>query len=301
MFGYFKNADQIHANYDKYIKSERYEEAIKLDDTRIEGYEGLINSCAKDGIIDDNDVKTISVLEAYEDLGKNGNGEEISPISDLAKKNISNYISVCYQVGNEYWDKYKTPSSSAGKAATWFKRILPDNYIDVRYQEFSNGDSYTISVSGQEYNVSIGDNSDITLREFQVALVGAQISNCKDKISSLSGNQSGLGSFSGEDEKIKAYQDLWNQLLTLKDIAREISDEQLTIMLCNEICLGLEDNLDGIAKHNDLEKIEKIETQLLNPMSDMSKELTNQTSRESLQQKISYLSKYISEYYGDLK
>ena len=65
--------------------------------------------------------------------------------------------------------------------------------------------------------------------------------------------------------------------------------------------LGLEDNLDGIAKHNDLEKIEKIETQLLNPMSDMSKELTNQTSRESLQQKISYLSKYISEYYGDLK
>lgn len=296
-FGYFQNTNQIQAKYDEKIRSEQFADAIMLDDTRIDGYLGLIQYCSKDGEIDDDDIKTLSMFESYEDNGKNSNGEEISPISDLASNNISNYIEVCYSLGEEYWELYKTPYSRATKAAPWFKRILPDNYLDIQYKDYTEGDSYQITVSGVSYNITIGDDETISLRQFQVALVGAQINNCKDNITAIENAGSSFNSFSSEDKKEKAYQDLWEQLQNLYYISENMSDSQLVIILCNEICIELESHLEGIAVYNNLKESD-ISDELLLPLKSTLQSLNSNSNAEDLLSKLDSVSKYISEYYG---
>lgn len=301
-FGLFQNANQIQAKYEDYIKSEKYVDALKLVDTNREAYDGIINTIIKDdGIIDDDDIKTLNMFESYENDGKNSNGEEISPLNDLASSKISDYVYVCYTIGQNIWDKYKTPYSSTDIAARWFKRILPDNYLDINIEDYKDGDTYQISVSGNTYNIKIGNDSDITLRQFQVALVGAQISNCKDNLKTTStGSGSNFNSFSNEDEKIKAYKNLWDKLIVLKDLSESLSDEQLIIMLCNEVCVELKDNnrLEGIATYNNLKNANEFNTLLFDSLEKTLRNMNDNSNAEKMLEKINSVKEFIKEYYG---
>lgn len=298
-FGYFQNANQIQAKYDDYIKSEKYIDALKLDDTNRQAYDGIINTCIKDSVVDDEDIKVFNMFESYENDGKNSNGEEISPLNDLASNNIGHYLDICYTIGQNIWDKYKTANSSTDIATRWFKRVLPENYLEINLGDFQDGDTYQISVSGTNYNITIGN--EISLRKFQVALVGAQINNCKENISrNVLGNGANFNSFSNEDEKITAYNDLWQKLIDLKNLSEELTDEQLIIMLCNEVCVELKDNnrLEGIAAYNDLSSELDFEKQLLSPFEESLRNMNNNSNAEKMIEKINSVKDFIKEYYG---
>lgn len=301
-FGLFQNANQIQAKYEDYIKSEKYVDALKLVDTNREAYDGIINTIIKDdGIIDDDDIKILNMFESYENDEKNSNGEEITPLNDLASSKISDYVYVCYTTGQNLWDKYKTPYSSTDIAARWFKRILPDNYLDINLKDFKEGDTYQISVSGNAYNIKIGNDSDITLRQFQVALVGAQISNCKDNLKTTStGSGSNFNSFSNEDEKIKAYRNLWDKLIVLKDLSESLSDEQLIIMLFNEVCVELKDNnrLEGIATYNNINSANEFNELIFDSLEKTLSNMNDNSNAEKMLEKINSVKEFIKEYYG---
>ena len=239
------------------------------------------------------------MFESYENDGKNSNGEEISPLNDLASNNIGHYLDICYTIGQNIWDKYKTANSSTDIATRWFKRVLPENYLEINLGDFQDGDTYQISVSGTNYNITIGN--EISLRKFQVALVGAQINNCKENISrNVLGNGANFNSFSNEDEKITAYNDLWQKLIDLKNLSEELTDEQLIIMLCNEVCVELKDNnrLEGIATYNDLSSELDFEKQLLSPFEESLRNMNNNSNAEKMIEKINSVKDFIKEYYG---
>ena len=300
-FGLFQNANQIQAKYEDNIKSEKYEDALKLDRTRKEAYEEIIKTCVKDNVIDDNDLEIFNKFESYENDDKNSNGEEIQPLNELAKSNINNYISVCYSVGLNIWESYKTSYSATDIATRWFKRILPEQYIDIKINDFKNGSTYQITVSGNTYNITIGDDKDITLREFQVALVGAQINNCKENLgNNASSNGPNFNSFKNEDEKIKAYKSLWDKLIVLKDLSESLSDEQLVIMLCNEVCVELKDNnrLEGIATYNNIKSANEFNTLLFDSLEKTLSNMNDNSNTEKMLEKINSVKEFINEYYG---
>ncbi len=300
-FGLFQNDNQIQAKYEDYIKSEKYEDALKLDRTKKDAYDEIIKTCIKDDAIDDKDLEIFNMFESYENDGKNSNGEEIQPLNELAKSNINDYIAVCYTVGLNIWENYKTTYSATDIATRWFKRILPDNYIDIEISDFQNGSTYQITVSGNTYNITIGDEQDITLREFQVALVGAQINNCKENLGkNSSSNGPNFNSFSNEDEKIQVYKSLWDKILVLKDLSESLNDNQLIFMLCNEVCVELKDNnrLEGIATYNNIKSANEFNTLLFDPLEKTLSNMNDNSNAEKMLEKINSVKEFIKEYYG---
>lgn len=254
-FGYAENRNQIDIVYENYMNDNKFVEAIKIDPSRSEAYLNTIEYISSDGIIDDLEIQeNLEMFSMYED--NTNNGSTVYPLNQLANNDIDNYINVCYQAGCSLWENYKTTNSRSSKAQYWFRLILPDNYKDLSVNDYSEGSSYSISVAGQVRNIIIGDDGNISLRSFKVALVCSKIQDSKSDIEKYSKSNSS-SSLSGGDNLKEAYISLWNNMNDISSIAESVKDSQLSLILYNELYYELNnfnDLMQSIIMYNDISK-----------------------------------------------
>lgn len=258
IFGYSENAKQIGIVYDNYIKEGKYVDAIKLNPQNEDAFLDGIEFISSDGIVEDPEIQEyLEMFSSYEDSSNNGN--IVYPLNELANSNINSYVKVCYQAGCSLWENYKTVNSRSSKAQSWFKLILPENYNELDIDEYENGSSYSISVAGQARNIVIGDDANISLREFKVALVCSKIQESKSNIEKYSKSNT-TSSISGGDNLKDAYVSLWKNMNDILNIANNMDDPQLSLILLNEINTELNkiDYIRNVISYNSLEKEEII-------------------------------------------
>lgn len=255
IFGYVENGNQIGIVYESYINDNKFIEAIKLEPSRSDAYLKAIDYISSDGIIEDLEIQEcLEMFSVYEDNTNNGN--TVYPLNQLANNDLDAYINVCYQTGCSLWENYKTINSRSAKAQSWFKLILPENYEELSVNDYSDGSSYSISVAGQSRNIVIGDNGNISLRSFKVALVCSKIQDSKSDIEKYSKSNSS-SSLSGGDNLKEAYVSLWNNMNDISSLAESIQDSQLSLILYNELYAELNnfnDLMQNIIMYNNVSK-----------------------------------------------
>lgn len=252
-FGYSENSKQIGIVYDNYIKEGKYVDAIKLNPQDENAFLKGIEFISSDGIVEDTEIQEyLEMFSSYEDSSNNGN--IVYPLNELANGNINNYVEVCYQAGCSLWENYKTVNSRSSKAQSWFQLILPENYNELDIDEYKDGASYSISVAGQARNIVIGDDANISLREFKVALVCSKIQESKINIEKYSKSNT-TSSLSGGDNLKEAYVSLWKNMNDILNIAKNMDDPQLSLMLLNEINTELNkiEYIRNVISYNSLE------------------------------------------------
>lgn len=255
IFGYVENGNQIGIVYESYMNDNKFVEAIELDPSRSDAYLNAIEYISSDGTIEDLEIQDcLEMFSVYED--NTNNGSTVYPLNQLANNDLNAYINVCYQTGCSLWENYKTINSRSAKAQSWFKLILPDDYEDLSVNDYSDGSSYSISVAGQPRNIVIGDNGNISLRSFKVALVCSKIQDSKSDIEKYSKSNSS-NSLSGGDNLKEAYVSLWNNMNDISNLAESIQDSQLSLILYNELYAELDnfnDLMQNIIMYNDVSK-----------------------------------------------
>lgn len=255
IFGYVENGNQIGIVYENYMNDNKFVEAIKLDPSRSDAYLNAIEYISSDGSIEDLEIQDcLEMFSVYED--NTNNGSTVYPLNQLANNDLNAYINVCYQTGCSLWENYKTINSRSAKAQSWFKLILPDKYENLDVNDYSEGSTYVISVAGQERNIVIGENGNISLREFKVALVCSKIQDSKSSIEKYSKSNSS-NSLSGGDNLKDAYVSLWENMNDISNIAESIQDSQLSLILYNELYTELDnfnDLMQNVIMYNDVSK-----------------------------------------------
>lgn len=299
-FGYVQNTRQVEVKYNQYIQSGDYIAAIRTIPQNSKAYLESIDSVTKNGEISDQD--TVNLFDKFLDLeDTSNNGEVIHPLYQLAENGIKDYINVCYNVGYNYWEYYKTEKSRSAKAYTWFEKILPENFSDMDISKIKSGDTYKIIVDGKEYTVTIGDNADISFQNFQIAFVCSQVNECKNNIDAYSNVKASVNSLSGEDDLSKAYKKLWSSLKQLADISKQIADSQLKIVLCNEIFLEVDSYKKELIANNSITKAQMID-EFIDSLKTMidgispSTDLIN-SNKQSMLDKIDSVTKIIGQEY----
>ncbi len=299
-FGYVQNTRQVEVRYNQYVSSGDYIAAMRIVPQNSKAYLESIDSVTKNGEITDQD--TADLFDKFLDLeDTSNNGEVMHPLYQLAESSIKDYINVCYNVGYNYWEYYKTEKSRSSKAYTWFEKILPENFSDMDISKIKDGDTYKIIVDGKEYTVTIGDNADIPFQNFQIAFVCSQVNECKNNINAYSNVKASVNSLSGEDDLSKAYKKLWTSLKQLADISKQISDPQLKIVLCNEIFLELDSYKKEIIANNSITKAQMID-EFIGPLKTTVEDINPSTdlinsNKQSMLDKIDSVTKIIGQEY----
>lgn len=299
-FGYVQNTRQVEVRYNQYVSSGDYIAAMRIVPQNSKAYLESIDSVTKNGEITDQD--TADLFDKFLDLeDTSNNGEVMHPLYQLAESSIKDYINVCYNVGYNYWEYYKTEKSRSSKAYTWFEKILPENFSDMDISKIKDGNTYKIIVDGKEYTVTIGDNADIPFQNFQIAFVCSQVNECKNNINAYSNVKASVNSLSGEDDLSKAYKKLWTSLKQLADISKQISDPQLKIVLCNEIFLELDSYKKEIIANNSITKAQMID-EFIGPLKTAVEDINPSTdlinsNKQSMLDKIDSVTKIIGQEY----
>lgn len=294
-FGYIQDKQMTEQKYASFIEKQDYLSAMMLQPSKADAYEKIIDLVQNDGqITDDEVVGYLSKFVENEDV--ENNGEIINPVSALVSSNINDYIAVCYSVGCAYWDNYKTQSARSSMAYDWFKRVLPDNYAEINVDDITEGITYDITVDGQKYNVKIGEN--IETRDYKVALVCAQINDCKNSIRSISKKDTTINSLSDENELKKTYQNLWDNMGVILNIAKDMDDQQLKIILCNELMLELEEYKIPLINNLSL-TYKQIADGFLNDVSNVISTVDNGEKKGNVINKIQNNASLIEKYYEE--
>lgn len=115
-----------------------YTEAITIDCTKTDAYEGLYEQIIADGIFDEEEEKRLLKLNAS--TGKY--------LQTFASKNPSGYADFCYDIGNAYWFYYTHEESRQSHAVSWFDSAMniyaenPDKAMEYKrsmlYVEIGN-------------------------------------------------------------------------------------------------------------------------------------------------------------------
>lgn len=295
VFGYMQDKQMTEERYNRFIEKQDYISAMMLQPSKIDAYENIIELVQADGQITDDEVtEYLSKFLESEDV--ENNGEIINPLSNLAVANIKDYIDICYSVGCSYWDNYKTQSARSSMAYNWFKRVLPDDYSEINVDEITDESAYEITADGQKYNVKIGEN--ISIRDYKVALVCAQINDCKNSISSISKKDTTINSLSDENELKETYQNLWDKMSTILNIAKDIDDQQLKIILCNELMLELEEYKIPLINNLSLTHQQVID-EFLNSVSGIMETVDNGEKKDNVTDKLQSNSALIEKYYEE--
>ena len=297
IFGYVQDKQMTEQRYAEYIGKQDYLSAMILQPNKKDAYEDILELVQADGQITDDEISYyLSKFIESEDI--DNNGEIINPLSSLAASSINDYIDVCFSVACACWDNYKTPSARSSVAYNWFKRVLQDNYSEVNIDEITEGSTYEITVDGQKYNAQIGEDANISLRNYKVALVCAQINDCKSSISAVSKKDTTINSLSDENELKQAYQNLWDKMEIILHLAESINDQQLKVILCNELMLELEEHRIALINNLSLTQ-QQVVNDLLGSVSNVMDTVDNSDKKTIVVEKIQRNKSVIEKYYEE--
>lgn len=91
-----------------------YMDAIKIDSTREEAYQGLVDIFSEDGLFDDKEEEMLLQLTISVD----------KYLQQFQAQNPKGYADWCYDVGSAYWYYYEHEENRQSNAVSWFQSAM---------------------------------------------------------------------------------------------------------------------------------------------------------------------------------